>query len=110
MEKEEIRRAAEEELQWLKYYALAESRQAFDPTKSPYDQLGSIGYTKRVIPLDRRCAFLRLTAKTALVDTPIEEMIAANGPRDPDNNVLSALEVYMLKYPEEHDWVVKSLQ
>ena len=100
----------EQELQWLKYYATEESRKNFDPMKSPYDQLVSIGYAKRYTPLYKRCIFLRLTADTPLKDTPLAQMIPNTGLRDPANNVLSALEVFMLKYPEEHDWVTKSLQ
>jgi len=117
MEEKELIKNVELELQWLKYYALAESpfpdkngRHNFDPTKSPYDQLVSIGYTKRVTSLDKRCAFLRLTAKTPIKDTPLEEMISHDGLRDPENNVYSALEVFMLKYPEKHAWVIEALQ
>ena len=110
MEKIELVKQAELELQWLRYYANSETRNSFDPTKSPYNQLISIGYTKRVLPLEWRCVFSRLTSKTPLRDTPIEEIFETTEPRDVENNIFSALEVFMIKYPDELEWVTQSLQ
>ena len=120
MEIEELIKSVELELQWLKYYALAEvdetiypgmnGRSKFDPTRSPYEQLVSIGYTKRVIPLAARCAFLRLTAETPIKDTPIEQMTSINEGRNAENNIYSALEVFLMKYPDKHSWVFDQLQ
>ena len=109
MKKEELIKEAELELQWLKYYANSDSRKVFIPTKSPYDQLVTMGYTKRFIPLHSRCAFLRVTAELPLVDASVEDMVESNNARNPENNILSALEVVLIKYPELHDWVIKSL-
>ena len=103
MKKEDIIRAAEQELQWLRYYATSETRGKFDPNRSPYDQLVSIGYTKRVVPLHLRCVFMRLTSETPIRETDIEQMVISEEPRNPDKNILSALEVVLLKYPETHD-------
>lgn len=104
-------------MQWLKYYALAETnipgkngRRNFDPSKSPYEQFVSIGYTKRVTQLSMRCAFLRLTAETPIAETPIEKMIPSTDVCNSENNVYSALEVLLMKYPDKHDWVFNSLQ
>lgn len=120
MEIEELIKNVEQELQWLKYYALAEvdqsiypdknGRRNFDPTRSPYDQLVSIGYTKRVTPLAMRCVFLRLTAETPIRDTPLEQMIPSTEGCNPDNNIFSALEVFLMKYPDKHGWVFDQLQ
>lgn len=121
MEKEELIKHADQELQWLRYYALADvdqktypnknGRNNFDPNRSPYDQLVSIGYTKRVIGLDRRCAFMRVTAETPLIETPLSNIVDAGGePRNPDKNILSALEILLLKCPEEHERIVNYLK
>ena len=111
MEKAEIIKNAEQELQWLKYYANAETRKTFIITKSPYDQFRSIGYTKRVIPLSSRCVFLRVTANEPITkDTKLEDLIASNDLRNPEKNIFSALEFIMIKYPEDHDWIIKSIQ
>jgi len=110
MEKEDLIKAVDQELQWLRYYANKETRESFDPSKSPYDQLTSIGYTKRVISLDMRCAFIRLTATTPISETPIDQMILSTDRRNHSSNVYTALEVFMLKYPEEHAWVINKLQ
>jgi hypothetical protein len=120
VEIEELIKNVDTELQWLKYYALAEvdqsiypgmnGRKTFDPTRSPYDQLVSIGYTKRVIPLSMRCVFLRLTAETPVKDTPLEQLTSSNEGRNPEKNIYSALEVLLMKYPEKHEWVFNSLQ
>lgn len=110
MSKEELVKHAELELQWLRYYANEETRRTFDPTKSPYDQLVSIGYTKRVLPLQYRCVFVRLTSDISITDSAIEDIIESNEPRVIENNVYSALEVLLMKCPEEHDWVTKYLQ
>lgn len=117
MEKEELIKQADQELQWLKYYALAEvdqkiypgknGRNNFDPNRSPYDQFVSIGYTKKVIALDRRCAFMRATAKTPIKETPLADIVDAGGePRNPDKNILSYLEILLLKFPEEHERIM----
>jgi hypothetical protein len=117
VEIQDLIKNAEQEIQWLRYYALAETnipgkngRRNFDPTRSPYEQLVSIGYTKRVIPLSMRCAFLRLTADTPISETPLEQMISSTEVCNPENNVFSALEVLLMKYPEKCDWVFDSLQ
>jgi hypothetical protein len=110
MEKDELVKHVELELQWLRYYANEPSRMAFDPSMSPYSQLVSIGYAKRYFPLQYRCVFARMTASTPIKDTPLENITLTGDPRSPENNVLSALEVFMLKFPDEHDWVTKSLQ
>ncbi len=109
MNKEELRKYVDAELQWLKYYSTPDSKKEFDPTKSPYTQLISIGYTKRVIPLHKRCAFLRLTSKKAILETDLEDMIMTDDYCNIENNIYSALEVFIMKFPEEHKWIKNNL-
>lgn len=120
MEKEELMKLADQELQFLKYYALANvdqtdypgknGRTKFDVNRSPYDQLVSIGYTKRVLSLDRRCALARLTSNTPVKESSLDDIFNAGGePRDHDKNIFTAVEVLLLKCPEEHQWVIDYL-
>ena len=108
MEKEEIRKNAEHELQWLKYYATAESRKLLVPTKPIYDQLvsASPGTSARNIPLKMRCSSMRISSDEKItIDTLLDKLHISDQP-----NAMSALEVYVIKYPEDHTWVTNSLQ
>lgn len=110
MTKEELKKAVELELQWLHYYAFAGSKQNLDLTKSLYDQLEGIGYAKKNIDLDKRCAFLRLSSSKLISKSlPLEEIEESGLYRDNENNIYTALEVWMIKYPEENDWVLERL-
>lgn len=100
---DELIKAIDSEIQWLKYYALADSRSKLDLSNnvSPYDQLKSIGYTKRVIPLDKRCAFLRLTSNENInSNTKLEDLIEVSDYRDNSKNIYTALEIYLILFPE----------
>lgn len=121
MEKEELIKLVEQELSCLKYYALANvdqeiypgknGRTNFDASRSPYDQFVSIGYTKRVMALDRRCAHNRVTSKVPIKEASLEEIFNAGGePVDHDKNIFSAVEVFLMKFPEEKEWVFNLLQ
>jgi hypothetical protein len=107
MTKEELKTHVELELQWLRYYANEPSRLAFDPSKSPYDQLISIGYAKRYTVLAYRCVFVRITSVEPVKTAKIEDLIETGEPRSVEGNIYSALETYMLRYPEEHSWIVE---
>lgn len=110
MTKEDIKKEVELELQWLKYYSHCDSKVNIDESKSLYDQLKSIGYTKRNIDLDKRCSFLRFTSDSKIIkDTNLNDLIKSQLYRDNKNNVYTALEVYMIKYPEENNWILEGL-
>lgn len=111
MTKEQLKKEVELELQWLKYYALREDREKYDPTKLAYEQLRSIGYTKRVIPLASRCGFCRVTSSESITaDSRIEDLIESTDQRNPENNIFTALDIWTMKYPGDHDWLKESLQ
>lgn len=101
MNANDIHRAAEQEASWLKYYCLREDREkeAFDDADF-YDRVRSIGYTKRVIPLPLRCAFMHLTSSKPVLKCTIEELNEVSGPRRHSENVYTALEyVVATKFP-----------
>lgn len=111
MNKEELKKEVELELQWLRYYGLREDREKYDPKVSAYEQLRSIGYTKRVVPLAMRCGFCRVTTSSPITkDTVIEDLEITANQRSPENNVYTALDVWSMKFPEDHAWLKESLQ
>lgn len=102
MEIKELLKAIDLETQWLKYYALADSRSKIILNNgiSIYDQLVMTGYTKRVIPLDKRCAFLRVTAKYQIDEnTPVEDIFESVEYKDNNRNIYTALEYYIITNP-----------
>ncbi len=109
--KDELKKVVELELQWLKYYSYAPSKENLDLSKSLYDQLTSIGYAKKNIELDKRCAFLRLTSMYRINRLIKLEQLEESGLyRDHIKNVFTALEIWMLMYPEDNEWVLKQLK
>ena len=110
MNYEELDKLVDQELQWLRYYATAETRQKLNINSDLYTELKSIGYTKRVIPLDRRCPAVMLTANTKIdISTDIETIIQIGEPRDKEKNCFTPLEFYLIKYPERKQWAIDKL-
>lgn len=111
MTKDELKKGVELELQWLKYYSYGPSKENLDMNKSLYDQLVPIGYAKKNIELHKRCAFLRVTSeyrinKLIKLDQLTETVLY----RDDINNIFTALDVWMLMYPEDNEWVLEQLK
>ncbi len=102
MNEKELLANIDKEIQWLKYYALAEYRAKLNLNDgiSLYDQLVSIGYTKRVIALDKRCAFLRVTSKDPItINTTLSDLEEIVEYRDNSRNIFTALEYYIIANP-----------
>lgn len=110
MIQQELKIAVELELQWLQYYSFRGSKLNLDFTRSLYDQLEGIGYAKKNIDLDKRCAFLRLTSDQPISRyTPLEDIYESDLYRDNQNNIYTALEVWLILYPEDKEWVLSKL-
>jgi hypothetical protein len=111
MTKEELFKYVDTELQALRYYALEKTRMELNIDKPIYEQLVSIGYTKRVLPLPARCAHCRVTANEPITkDTPIESIEFSGSPRNSENNIYTGLEFWLIKYPEDKQFVLNYLQ
>jgi len=112
MEIKELNKLVDHELQWLKYYALEESRKKLTTDSNIYQDLKSIGYTKRVISLDKRCAAGAITSKT---NTPLseysvlEDLESIKEYRNPEENKFTPLEVLWVLFPEQRVWVIQQL-
>lgn len=109
---QELNKLVDHELQWLKYYALEEYRKKLTVDSNIYEDLKSIGYTKRVIPLDQRCAAGSITSKT---NTPIceysilEDLEPVREYKNHKENKFTPLEVFWVLFPEQRDWVIQQL-
>jgi len=102
MTKEELNKLIDHEINWLSYYATRESRSKLNENSDIYKDLVSIGYTKRIIPLDRRCSCGVLTANTQITkNTSIDEVRMTDNVRNVSENRYSPLETYLILFPEE---------
>lgn len=108
MEKKELWKIVELEIQWLAYYGLGEDRKVLDLSKeSIYEQLRSIGYTKRVIPLDLRCiGALCYEWKDGM---GIEDLLPLNERRNPSEKKYSPLETWVKLFPNEKEMIYKKI-
>ena len=88
------------EIDWLYYYAWHESRSALNENSDIYTDLKPLGYVKRLMPLDLRCAKCFLTSdKSIEPGTKIEDLCNASYPRK--ENVMTPLEVAIKIFPEK---------
>lgn len=108
MKKEEFWKIVDKEIQWLAYYGLGEDRKKLDLSKNTiYEQLRSIGYTKRVIPLDLRCiGYLSYKWEEGMV---VENLTPLNERRNVDGNTFSPLEIWIKLFPNERELIYKKI-
>ena len=96
--KERLKKEVDLEIQWLKYYGLREDREKLDLSKSIYEQVRSIGYTKRVVPLDLRC--IGCLSYEWRDNITIEELVPLNERRDGVNK-FTPLEIWIKLFPQD---------
>lgn len=108
MKKNELWKIVELEIQWLAYYGLGEDRKVLDLTKeSIYEQLRSIGYTKRVIPLDLRCIGALCYKWKEGMD--VEDLVPLNERRNLNERKFSPLEIWVKLFPSEKEMIYKKI-
>lgn len=103
MKIEDIKKYVVHELEWLRYYAYIESKKNLNNQSSIYDQLQSIGYTKRVIPLPNRCSAAWIKFENGDIE------LSKDQPRCIEKNIYTPLEVWLKVYPESFDNIKKYL-
>ncbi len=102
MNKETLLQYIDHEISWLKYYGLREDRLKLTATSDIYKEVRSIGYTKRVVPLDIRCCpCLIIVGKT------LDDCVADSFPRTAEK--LSPLELYKIMFNDEYNELLKDL-
>jgi len=108
MEKEELWKIVDMEIEWLIYYGFRADRKNLDLTKDTiYEQIKSIGYTKRVIPLDLRC--IGALCYKWENNTTLKDLIPLNERRNPKENKLSPLEIWIKLFPNEKEIIYKKI-
>mgnify|MGYP003405218616 CR=1 FL=1 len=79
---EQLTKLVDHEVQWLKYYGFYKTRKKLTIESNIYEDLESIGYTKRVIPLELRCLPCTITASEDInINTNLEELREESLPR-----------------------------
>ena len=97
------------EIDWVRYYGYRPDRESLTIDSDLYNEIRSIGYTKRVIPLIRRCSPTTITSDQLITSTTkLEDMYEIHS-YDKDNKY-SPLEIYWIIYPEKRSEIIKLLQ
>lgn len=97
---EELKKLVDLELQWLRYYVREDSRMKINEDTEIYRDLVSIGYTKRVVKLDRRCSPCVITSDELIDEkTDISKLFKLATIRG--ENKYSPLEAFLILYPEK---------
>lgn len=88
-----------QEIDWLYYYGYSEDRKLLTKDSNIYEDVQSIGYTKRKISLDTRCAPCVITSDRDIKPgIDISDLRQDSFPRG--LNKLTPLEVVLKIYPE----------
>jgi len=97
------------EIDWIRYYGYRPDRESLTKDSNLYNDIRSIGYTKRVIPLIRRCSPATITSDEIITSTTnLKDMYEVYS-YDRDNKY-SPLEIYWMIYPEKRFEIIKLLQ
>lgn len=110
IEKDKLIEAAKVESEWLKYYGESKTRslEKFNDCLF-YDRIKSIGYTKRIVKLYNRCAMMRITSESPVLDSNMEQLSISNEERNHDKNVYTALE-YLIHNEIEKNKFIKIIK
>ena len=107
MTEKEFEIAIEQEISWLRYYAL--KRDELTESSNLYDDLISIGYTKRVIPLSDRCPKFIVTSENQITEkTRIEDLVIITERRNTQDNKFTPLEVLWMD-KTKREWIIRQL-
>ena len=103
MKLEDFYKYVEHEINWLKYYSYRESKKQLTTESSLYDVLVPIGYTKRTIPLDRRCSCGVMYSNLSIDKANLIREGRGDGKITP-------LEVFWRENPDRRQEVIDKLQ
>ena len=111
MDIKELEKLIRHEISWLRYYALRETRYDLTEDSNIYEDLISIGYTKRVITLDKRCSAATLTSDNKIeYGIDLSELRYDYSLRDVENNKYTPLEVYLILFPEKKNYIIEEIK
>ena len=97
---EELKRLVDIELGWLKGYARSDTRMALNINSSIYDDLVSIGWTKKVMKLELRCCPYIITSDETITENfDVSKLKIAHTIRG--ENRYTPVEAYIKIFPEK---------
>ena len=108
-DKKQLERWIDTELNCLRYYGNRDDCKSLTITYNLYDEVKSIGYTKRPLRLDRRCAPVSITCDTDITNsTKIEDLyVIYTWDR---SNSFTPVEIFIKLFPERKMEIFDILQ
>lgn len=107
MNREEIWKTVDREIDWLAYYGHREDRKNINMDKPLYEQIRSIGYAKVNTPLDIRCnGYLCFVWENGM---GIDDLEPLNECRNGGENKFTPLEIWVKLYPEDKELIYKRI-
>jgi hypothetical protein len=106
---EELNKLIDIELQWLYYYSSKESKQKLNINSNIYNDLVSIGYTKRPMKLDLRCCPCIITSDEIITENFDISKLKKDSNLRGDNRY-SPAEVFMIIFPDKKMSILERLK
>lgn len=107
---EELNKLIDIEIQWLKYYSLASSRESLNEQSDIYSDLKEMAYSKRRMPLAKRCCPYVITSEQKIdKNTDISEVNISLS-KNRGNNVFSPIEAFIKLYPNRKMEIINRLK
>lgn len=108
-DKKQLERWIDTELGVLRYYGFREDRWALTENSNIYEDIRSIGYTKRPMPLIRRCSPVSITSDVEInSSTKIEDLYVHN--TWDRTNHFSPCEIFIMIYPDRKMEIINILK
>ena len=106
---DELKRLVEIEVGWLSLYGREDTRMKLDINSSIYDDLVSIGWTKKVMKLELRCCPCIITSDEMITENfDISKLKIAHTVRG--ENKYTPVEAYIKIYPNEKIDIIKKIK
>lgn len=106
-DKNQLERWIDQELSLLRYYGYREDRARLNNNSNLYEDIRSIGYTKRPMSLRNRCVPTLIKSDSEISpNTKIEDLYISYD----RINTYSPCEVFMKMFPNRRDEVIQILQ
>jgi len=104
-------KAVNQEIEWLCFYAMRNTRNLLSESSDIYAELISIGYAKVVTPLDKRCPACIITSKEKIDENvAIDDLEIAYTLRNHSENLFTPLEVFWMKFKDKRKEVLEKLK
>ena len=105
----ELEELIDREISCLNYYARRDTRMALDINSSIYDDLISIGWTKKVIKLELRCCPCIITSDETITENfDVSKLKVAHSIRG--DNKYTPLEAYLKIFPDKKIEILNRLK